>query len=231
MMTIVGLEEFWKKFLILLLGDYDNSLVGVHNLMVNKNTESTRTFSNMVGMGSYDMPEYPLKSWILAEYVTQLEDVDRVFLQDIEDRWTFPERLCNYLPYEMDYTDDVVCSVNQLDVICRELVLNKNSNKAVATLYAPHLDEGELSIPNLQYLQFIIKDDKLYLIVFFSEHDFYNDFIKDILFVKYLGLSVCECLRDYYPNLQLYMLDYNCGKIYLRPEDIEIIKRELGFNE
>lgn len=230
-MTIVGLEQFWRNCLLLLLHDDENSLIGVHKIMLNKLSESSRDFSNMIGMGAYDIIEYPLKSWILEEYVTQLEDVDRVYLQDMDDRWTFPERLCNYLPYNMDYTDDVVCSVNQLDVICRELVTDYKSNKALATLYIPHIDEGEQSIPNLQYVQFLIKDDKLYLVVMFSEHDFYNDFIKDILFIKYLGLSICECLKEYYPELQLYMLDYNCGKIYVRDEDIEIIEKEFDFNE
>lgn len=230
-MTIVGLEQFWRNCILLLLGDEDYSLIGVHKIMLNKLSESSRDFSSLIGVGAYDIVEYPLKSWILEEYVTQLEDVDRVFLQNIEDRWTFPERLCNYLPYNMDYTDDVVCSVNQLDVICRELVNDYKSNKALATLYIPHIDEGEQTIPYLQYIQFLIKDDKLYLVAMFSEHDFYNDFIKDILFIKYLGLSICECLNEYYPELQLYMIDYNCGKIYIKSEDVDIIREEFGFNE
>ena len=230
-MTIVGLEQFWRDCLLLLLNDDERSLIGVHKIMLNKLSESSRDFSNMIGMGVYDIIEYPLKSWMLSEYVTQLEDVDRIYLQDICDRWTFPERLCNYLPYNMDYTDDVVCSVNQLDVICRELVKDCKSSRAFATLYIPHIDEGEISIPNLQYVQFLIKDNKLYLVVMFSEHNFYKDFIKDILFIKYLGLSICECLNEYYPELQLYMLDYNCGKIYIDEEDVKIIEEEFDFNE
>ncbi len=228
-MGIVGLESFWKNCMQVILKDEYNSLIGVHKILINNSYESSRTFSSLIGRGVYDILEYPMKSWILEEYVTQLEDVDRIFLQDIEDRWTFPERLCYYLPYNMDYTDDVVCSVNQLDVICRELVEDLNSSKAVATLYIPHIDEGEQSIPNLQYVQFLIKDDKLYLVVMFSEHDFYNDFIKDILFVKYFGISICECLREYYPTLQFHIIDYNCGKVYVRDEDVEIVKEEFGL--
>lgn len=231
-MRLLGLEDYWKKCLLILLNDNAHNLVGVHKLIVNDGLGTSREFVQMVGTGVYDLMDYPLKSWLLQEYVTQLEDIDRIYLQDMEDRWTFPERLCNYFPFDREYDDEgIVDSVNQLDVICRKLVLNKNSNNAVAVLYIPHIDSEEDNIPNLQYVQFIIKDDNLYLIVMFSEHDFYNDFIKDMLFLKYLGLTICECLEDYYPDLQLYMIDYSCGKIYINEKDIDDIKRSFDLNE
>lgn len=231
-MKLMGLEDYWKKCLLVLLHDDDHSLVGVHKLVLNDGYGASREYVQMIGSGVYDLMDYPLKSWLLQEYVTQLEDIDRIYLQDIEDKWTFPERLCNYFPFDRELDEEgFVDNVNQLDVICRKLILNKNSNNAIAVLYIPHIDSEEEDIPNLQYVQFIIKDNNLYMIVMFSEHDFYNDFIKDMLFLKYLGLTVCDCLEDYYPEISLYMIDYSCGKIYINNEDLENIKGSLDLNE
>lgn len=229
---MLDLEDYWLDCLKLLLDSEDNMLVGVHKFITNNSDESRGEYSQLVYNGVYDLVEYPVKSWTLHDYVTQIDESGMIYIDDLCGEWTVAERLCNYAPYDMEIGDNfVVNSVNQLDVICRELIQDKASGRAVATLYAPHLDECQIEIPNLQYLQFVIKEDNVYLMCMFSEHDLYNDFIKDILLLKYIGLSVVESLSEYYPHLSFHMIDYSCGKLYVKEKDIANIERCVELNE
>lgn len=226
-----NLEEYWLDCLKLLLDSKENMLVGVHKFITNNSNESRGEYSQLIYNGVYDLVEYPLKSWSLHDYVTQLDDDSQIY-DDLYGDWTVAERLCNYSPYDMEMGDNIIVnSVNQLDIICRELIKDKGSGRAVATLYAPHIDDSSISIPNLQFLQFLIKGDNLFLIAVFSEHDLFNDFIKDILMLKYIGLSVVEVLEEFYPDIKLHMIDYSCGKLYIDEADVKDVERVVEANE
>ena len=226
-----NLEEYWLDCLKLLLDSKENMLVGVHKFITNNSNESRGEYSQLIYNGVYDLVEYPLKSWSLHDYVTQLDDDSQIY-DDLYGDWTVAERLCNYSPYDMEMGDNIIVnSVNQLDIICRELIKDKGSGRAVATLYAPHIDDSSIRIPNLQFLQFLIKGDNLFLMAAFSEHDLFNDFIKDILMLKYIGLSVVEVLEEYYPKINLHMIDYSCGKLYIDEADVKDVERVVEANE
>ena len=185
-------------------------------------------FIDFIKDGIYDIKGYNIKGEALAEYVSAFDDERQIFLFE-EDSfiYTYPERLKNmHTVNELGMTQ----FFDQIEIMCNRLVENKGSNRAVATLYNVGLDKNEEHIPCLNWIQALIRDDRLYLSVIFRSNDIYNAFPSNMLFVSYIGLSITEKLRGYYPSLSFDGIYYQCSSAHYYTDEVtdEVIKKIIG---
>ena len=110
---------------------------------------------------------------------------------------------------------------NQIEIICNRLKENKGSNRAVATLYSAGLDKDEEHIPCLNWLQALIRDDRLILSVMFRSNDIYNAFPSNMHFITYVGLSITEKLQKYYPTLRFDGFYYQCSSAHYYTDECD----------
>lgn len=182
-------------------------------------------FLKYIKDGIFDIDGYDMKGEALADYVESLDDAKQIFLSENNSFiYTYPQRLKN-IPCSNKI--GMIYFFNQIDIICKRLIENKGSNRAVATLYSAGLDKDEEHIPCLNWLQALIRDDRLYLSVMFRSNDIYNAFPSNMLFISYIGLSITKELKKYYPSLVFDGIYYQCSSAHYYTDVVtdEIIEK------
>lgn len=242
-----SIEKVWKEFLTeavnngkwITKDDGDNILEIldnhcfieniITNVMGEHNNISLEMFVELIGKGVFNIGDYPIKDSALKSYVIQLDDDNQIFLDTESFIYTYPERLFNIK--QSTRKNDIV-NINQFDVICNRLREHDGSNRAVATLYIGALDQYEQHIPCLNWLQCLIREDKLSLHVMFRSNDLYTAFPSNMLFLQYFGLKITEELKKNYPLLVFKGIYYNSTSLHIYRGDYKqtqrIVKGELN---
>lgn len=180
--------------------------------------------------GVFNIEGYNIKDEALADYVFSFDKTKFIYLTD-EDSfvYTYPERLRNI---HLCNKKNMPQFFDQIDIICDRLKENKGSNRAVATLYSAGLDKDEEHIPCLNWIQALIRDDKLFLSIMFRSNDIYNAFPSNMFFINYIGLSILEKLQETYPSLLFEGVYYQCSSAHYYTDEVtdeiieEIIRRK-----
>lgn len=233
------IEAEWKKLLnkIVTTGEWvvkddgDEILECIDNHCFIKNMQDNfynlnlDLFLEMVDNGVFNITGYPIKDKALGGYVRQLNDNEQIYLEDDSFIYTYPERIFNVK--QTTRTNEVV-NINQFDVIVDRLREHSGSNRAVATLYIGALDKDEQHIPCLNWLQALIRDDKLSLHIMFRSNDLYSAFPSNMLFLMYLGLKLTKALKETYPSLEFKGIYYNSTSLHIYRGDYEQAKKVLG---
>lgn len=185
-------------------------------------------YLDYIKQGYFDIDGYEIKGEALAEYVSAFDDDKQIFLfEDNNFVYTYPERLKN-----MHTVNEIGMPLffDQIEIMCERLIKNKGSNRAVATLYNVGLDRNEEHIPCLNWIQALIRDDKLFLSVMFRSNDIYNAFPSNMLFISYIGLNMVRTLRKYYPSLEFNGIYYQCSSAHYYTDVVtdDIIKKIIG---
>lgn len=233
-------EQIWKKLLKQIIEEgqshtKDDSrireIIGVHefvpNLFVDAGYPFPLTKSEMldwVRKGFADIPEYPIKGEALAEYVSSIDDPYMIDGGDFV--YTYPERLCNYIT--VDLFGDIIEECDQLDIMVHRLRDNIGSNRSVAVLYSPGRDGVAEDIPCLNWIQALIRENKLILSVMFRSNDCYGAWPSNMLFLNYIGFKLVEELNEWYPYLSFDGIDYHCSSLHVYETDLPAVYSILG---
>ena len=177
-----------------------------------------------VKKGFADIPEYPIKGEALAEYVGSVDDPYMVNGGDFV--YTYPERLCNYIT--VDLFGDIIEECDQLEIMLYRLKENAGSNRSVAVLYNPGRDGVEEDIPCLNWIQALIRENKLILSVIFRSNDCYGAWPSNMLFLNYIGIKLVDELQEEYPHLRFEGIDYHCSSLHVYETDLPAVEHILG---
>ena len=197
------------KEILNISGFVDNPLM---EIAPNYAALTKKQYIDFLKEGVFDISGYKMKGVALARYVESFDDEDAISLVE-EDSfvYTYPERLQGIMLVDKK---GKMQFFNQIEIICKRLKENKGSNRAVATLYSAGLDKDEEHIPCLNWLQALIRDDRLILSVMFRSNDIYNAFPSNMHFITYIGLSITEKLQKYYPSLRFDGFYYQCSSAH-----------------
>ena len=212
-------EIKWRKLLEELLLDHKEhvkdetpirEVIGVYERIDNPYKDSMlninhKQFAEAVKRGAFDIKDYPIKSEALYDYVTSLDQLDKIILVDENSFiYTYPERLQNYH------------GRNQLIDIVNRLKQDMGSNRAVAVTFNPFIDNKQEDIPCLQLIQALVRNDKLILSVYFRSNDLYGAFPSNMMFLTYLGMKIANEL-----NVKFDYIDYHCSSLHVYETDYE----------
>ena len=115
--------------------------------------------------------------------------------------------------------------VNQLDVIIKRLRDNIGTNRAVAHFYNCGLDKDEVDIPCLQFLQATVRDDKLQIHIIFRSNDIFGAWVSNMFLIMYIGLIICDSLREEHPNISFEGVDYHVSSAHIYKTDLGMAKK------
>ena len=184
-------------------------IIGVHEKIDNPYKDSMlninyKQFAEAVKRGAFDIKDYPLKSEALYDYVTSLDQLDKIVLDENSFIYTYSERLQNYQ------------GRNQLIDIVERLKQDMGSNRAVAVTFNPFIDNERADIPCLQLIQALVRNNKLILSVYFRSNDLYGAFPSNMMFLTYLGMKIANELR-----VQFDYIDYHCSSLHIYETDYQ----------
>ena len=212
-------ESKWRKLLEELIIDHKKhvkdetqirEIIGVHERIDNPYKDSMlninyKQFAEAVKRGAFDIKDYPIKGEALYDYVTSLDQLDKIVLVDENSFiYTYSERLQNYQ------------GRNQLIDIVERLKQDMGSNRAVAVTFNPFVDNERDDIPCLQLIQALVRDDKLILSVYFRSNDLYGAFPSNMMFLTYLGMKIANEL-----DVKFDYIDYHCSSLHIYETDYE----------
>ena len=211
-------ESKWRELLEVLLLNHKKhvkdetpirEIIGVHEKIDNPYKDSMlninyKQFAEAVKRGAFDIKDYPLKSEALYDYVTSLDQLDKIVLDENSFIYTYSERLQNYQ------------GRNQLIDIVERLKQDMGSNRAVAVTFNPFIDNERADIPCLQLIQALVRDDKLILSVYFSSNDLYSIFPSNMMFLSKHGMKIGNELR-----VQFDYIDYHCSSLHIYETDYQ----------
>lgn len=139
-----------------------------------KNITSTMML-DMIKNGDFDIQGCPIKSDALYEYVKSFNDSsDQGFV------YSYPNRILEHF------------GINQFDVMKKRILNATGSNRAVAVTYDPSLDADRKDIPCLQFLQCIVRNNKLTIHCVFRSNDIFGAFYSNMYFITYIGIKMVE---------------------------------------
>ena len=161
-------------------------------------------FAEAVKRGAFDIKDYPIKSEALYNYVTSLDQLDKIVLDEHSFIYTYSERLQNYQ------------GRNQLTDIVNRLKQDMGSNRAVAVTFNPFIDNEREDIPCLQLIQALVRNNKLILSVYFRSNDLYGAFPSNMMFLTYLGMKIADEL-----GVKFDCIDYHCSSLHVYETDYQ----------
>jgi len=241
----MNLETIWKKLLkeVIVNGhdhEKDDSpireIIGVHEFIPNQFIQNPiylppKEFLKGVKNGAYDVKDYPMKGEALHDYVASLNDPAMISGINVENEssfiYTYPQRLMDYVT--VDKVTGEIGEYNQLQTMIERLEENSGSNRAVATLYNVGLDCTEEHIPCLNFIQTLIRDNKLTLTIIFRSNDCYGAWPSNMLFINHIGLYLVDKLRKTYPSLIFKGIYYNCSSLHIYETDMDAAKKVVGL--
>lgn len=238
-----GLEETWKimMFQILKLG-HDHKKddaeiresLGMHFEIRNPMMDKGFAFSNPAAKfiswmrgGAFDIEGYPIKGDALANYVESIFDEDKIQIWSGDTEkfvYTYPERLQALRTCDEHGNGK---TMNQVDVIIDRLTENVGSNRAIAVLYQAGMDSQRVDIPCLQLVQALVRNDNLYLSVFFRSNDIYGAWPSNMYFITHLGLLIQERLEKENPNVTFAGIDYHVSSAHIYKTDVDAAEKVI----
>lgn len=158
---------------------------------------------------------YPLGKQYIKKYIQQIfYGTDNKFCYD------YHSRLFNYKS-----------EVNQIEYCISKLQKNLNSRRAVAITWYPDLDTTVDDVPCLQYIQFLVRNNKLFMKVLFRSNDALLAFPANAYGLMRVGLYIADRLNvrfSKYSHTSVSMhIYYERDKDYIRqyfPECYKLIE-------
>lgn len=247
------IKDAWKTMLKrIYLDGYDHKkddadireYLGNHFKIINPVFKHGFIFSNpaekfisWMREGAFDIDEYPMKGQALVDYVTSLDDPEKIYISDEMYKYakgeavmpfiyTYPERL--QALFVSDEGGALDC-VNQIDIICDRLLENIGSNRAVACLYQPGIDGKRVDIPCLNWLQVTVRDNTMVLHVMFRSNDIYGAWPSNMYFLTYLGLKIQEIINKEHPLVVFEYIDYYSTSAHIYRTDFDAVKKIIDW--
>ncbi|ABR54595.1 thymidylate synthase [Methanococcus vannielii SB] len=126
---------------------------------------------------------YPLGERAVKSYTEQLiNGCTATFVYDYHERiFKYPNDLKNR-------------KFDQIEYIVNKLKSEKNSRRAVSITWNPYIDTEVKDVPCLQFVQFLIRDNKLYQTVLFRSNDAFLAFHANAIGLISLGELIAEKL-------------------------------------
>lgn len=206
-----------------------------------KENDNVKDFLTDMKKGLYNINDYPIKNEALHKYVSSFYDINHISCSDPKLRksanidtdpfvYTYPERL-QHIVYNTN--TDMECFnasyQDQIGTIIERLVNNQGSNRAVATLYHPGIDRKRIDIPCLNFLQAIIRRNKLELHCFFRSNDLYGAFPSNMYFITLIGLHITENInKTIQKNITFNGIHYHSSSLHIYETDLDMVKNILG---
>ncbi|MBP2142928.1 thymidylate synthase [Methanococcus voltae] len=128
--------------------------------------------------------KYPLGENAIKSYTNQLiNGCSTEFVYDYHERiFEYPNQ---------DKTE----KFDQIDYIVSKLSENHSSRRAIAITWNPYIDTHVKDVPCLQFIEFLIRNDELYMTVLFRSNDAYLAFHANALGLIALGQTVADKLN------------------------------------
>ena len=233
------MEKTWKKLLkeIITNGHLHtkddtliHEIIGAHEFLPAPvahgltNNLSSEQYLDLIKKGYFDIDGAVMHGEALHDYVASLDD--KFIIDGGDFVYTYPERLMNYTT--VDRFGEIT-QVDQLEILKYRLTENSGSNRAVATLYNCGLDGVEAHIPCLNWIQALIRDDKLTLTIMFRSNDCYGAWTSNMMFIHYIGFKLVESLKEEYPLLQYHGLYYNASSLHIYDNDLRAAKKVVDL--
>ncbi len=138
--------------------------------------------------------KYPLGKNAIEKYTNNL-----LYGSEQEFSYDYHERLFEY-PNETKIKE-----INQIEFIINKLRKNINSRRAISITWNPFIDTNiskldHGSVPCLQYIQFLIRDNKLYQTVLFRSNDLLLAYHANVLGLIKLGEMIANEVGVEYGN-------------------------------
>ena len=204
-------------------------------LPFNRKINTSKEFLTNLKKGFYNVQGYMMKDDGLYDYVTSFEDDSQVYCSDKElleslhiDTtpfvYTYPERLMHSL-YNVNngtISPDIEY-INQIDFILSRLKNNEGSNRAVATLYHPGIDNNRTDIPCLNWLQATIRNNELELHCMFRSNDLYGAWPANMYLLTNLGLKIAEEID----NACFNGIHYHSSSLHIYKTDLPAVQKIL----
>lgn len=233
---MVVLDSLWHKYLTEIGssghkcekddGDEIREIIGVHKFISKPqnfpgvSVNDAEKFLSLIKKGAYDIDGYSIKGNALFEYVTAWDKDEMIYLDKDDFIYTYPERLFNYHAY--DKLTEELTNINQYRVMIDRLTWNISSNRAVATLYNCGMDRQEQHIPCLNFLQALVRDDKLVLVCMFRSNDIFNAWPSNMYLLTYLGLLLSNEL-----DVEFMGIDYHCSSAHYYITEESLVKKVI----
>lgn len=231
------IESEWRKLLIKIINEgklnkKDDSevleILGYNTFVKNPINDfvdqNSNAFLHSVQDGWYDVEGYVMTGESIAQYMDGMNDSKIIHCYDYDDGfvYTYPER---FLSMRIGDKSDNNILVNQLDVIIKRLRDNIGTNRAVAHFYNCGLDKDEVDIPCLQFLQATVRDDKLQIHIIFRSNDIFGAWVSNMFLIMYIGLIICDSLREEHPNISFEGVDYHVSSAHIYKTDLGMAKK------
>jgi thymidylate synthase len=134
-----------------------------------------------------------------------------------------------------DHRGCSVGKVSQWNQTVEMLQKDKDSRQAIMNIHVPSdRHEGNKDVPCTLTLQWMIRDDKLHLIVNMRSNDVILGFTNDVFQFTMLQEAMMVQLRATYPDLKLGFYFHNAGSMHIYSRHFsmaeEIVKNENAFD-
>lgn len=126
---------------------------------------------------------------------------------------------------KFDYTySERINYKGQLDNAIKALREDKHSRRAMIMVFQPEdtlNSEGfSTRIPCSISYQFLIRNNKLFVLYYIRSNDYFKHFAIDIYLTSMIQEYVVEELKDSYPDLKVGSLNYYAGSFHAYNEDL-----------
>lgn len=233
----MNLEKIWKRLLKQIIENgrehtKDDSpireIIGVHEFVPAPTMPGVRLtpefYLDLVKKGAFDIKDSVLNNEPLHKYVSSFDD--QYMIDGGDFVYTYPERLQNYETVDLF---GEITTANQYELMIYRLQENAGSNRAVAITINPGRDGVAEDIPCLQFIQALIRDNKLTLTIIFRSNDAYGAWPSNMMFIHYIGISLVEELRKTYPTLEYEGIYYNCSSLHIYETDMPAAEKVVGL--
>ena len=126
---------------------------------------------------------------------------------------------------KFDYTySERINYKNQLDNVIDTLKEDKNTRQAMLMVFQPEdtgNTGGNTRIPCSVSYQFIIRNNKLYVLYYIRSNDYFKHFVIDIYLTNSIQEYIVSQLKDTYPELKCGPLNYFAGSLHAYNEDLK----------
>lgn len=221
-------------------GDRIIETLGNHYFIDNPLNDMNDLFYNhdhllsCIKRGFFDIEGNPINAMSLYQYVNSASDISNQH----DFVYTYPNRLFNHFKYPYNSFGqrllDNTSTVNQYECMLSRLRECPGSNRSVAVLFDPSIDNERQDIPCLNWLQFIIRNNQLTLHCMFRSNDIFTAFYSNMYLLTYWGLQMTEDLKwgkDGFIDLEFKGIDYHSTSAHIYKSAIDEAEHMIKVNK
>lgn len=130
--------------------------------------------------------------------------------------YTYGERLCGY------QKDKESVKINQIETIIKKLKDNQNSRRAIGITWNPTWDNERDEVPCLQFIQFMIRNNKLQITAMWRSHDIFGAWLPNVYGISYVADYVANEL-----DLKVNKITIISNSAHIYSTDFKSLKKYL----